>query len=104
MLQVNDHPSGGRSHLCNADRHAKYKKAKHKKIQKKVYKKIQHCHSSNDIKYQKFAKLQDQKENQFESVSLLLELLLFKQSLEKYILLVKYVYSNLRDISESSEL
>ena len=25
MLQVNDQPSGGRSHLCNADRHAKYK-------------------------------------------------------------------------------
>ena len=33
MLQVNDHPSGGRSHLCNADRHAKYKKAKYKKEQ-----------------------------------------------------------------------
>ena len=54
-----------------------------KKQNTKKYKKIQHCHSSNDIKYQKFAKLQDQKENQFESVSLLLELLLFKQSLEK---------------------
>ena len=31
MLQVNDHPSGGRSHLCNADRHAKYKIEKEEK-------------------------------------------------------------------------
>ena len=35
MLQVNDQPSGGRSHLCNADRHAKYKKATCKKLQLK---------------------------------------------------------------------
>ena len=59
MLQVNDHPSGGRSHLCNADRHAKYKIEKRKKEKKYRYK--------------------------------------------LYILLVKYAYSNLRHISESSK-
>ena len=59
MLQVNDHPSGGRSHLCNADRHAKYKIEKEEKNTKYRHK--------------------------------------------LYILLVKYAYSNLRHISESSK-
>ena len=44
MLQVNDQPSGGRSHLCNADRHAKYKtlNTQCKKMQNTKHKKQKH--------------------------------------------------------------
>ena len=106
MLQVNDHPSGGRSHLCNADRHAKYKKNKiqKSKIQKDTkYKKwkVQHLYSRDGRKYKKLAKIRNQKDNKFHFSSLFLESLLLKPSLEKYIhtyfVLVKYEYSCISD-------
>ena len=65
MLQVNDHPSGGRSHLCNADRHAKHKKAKCKKKEKKRHeirtvKGLQSLQSQNDDTFQFYSLLLEQ--------------------------------------------